>query len=232
MKHLKLFLMAALMLATFGIAASAANAETSLPSILLLPGIENVELKGESTTQETKFFGVLNLHGTGWLFVLSGKNMGELGVAKILFTHVLLEEKECNTAGDGAGLVLIDNAEWHLALGLGTEPFLIIILLPSAGVLILCKGTNITVKGSQITAALPFGKEVLTTETFHGMTGKCSGTVPAFSEWDNMSGTMSKAELKSELDGTGLPSRSCEEIEKGEELISLKPTQAIEIMEP
>ena len=47
-----------------------------------------------------------------------------------------------------------------------------------------------------------------------------------------MSGGMSKAELKSELDGTGLPSRSCIEIEKGEEVIGLTASQAIEIMEP
>ncbi|HXD54068.1 MAG TPA: hypothetical protein VN618_04885 [Solirubrobacteraceae bacterium] len=234
MKHLKLFLMAALMLATFGIAASAADAETSLPSILLLPGVEEVELKGESTTQETKFFGVLNLSGVGWLFELFGKNMSELGLAKVLFTGVKLEAKKCNTAGDASGTVLIDNAEWHLALALGggTGLFLIIILLPSTAPLLLCEGTNIVVKGSQVVDVLSFGTEVPKGGSFKAATGKCNGTIPAFTEWDNMSGGMSKAELKSELDGTGLPSRSCEEIAGGEEVIGLTASQAIEIMEP
>src|SRR6185312_1473272 len=234
MKHFKLFLMAALMLATFGVAASVANAETSLPSVLLLPGVEEVELKGESATQETKFFGVINLHGVGWLFELFAKNMAELGLAKLLFTGLALEAKKCNSAGDGAGLVLIDNAEWHLTLGLsgGTGLFLVVILYPAAGVLWLCEGTNLTLKGSMIWDFLSFGTEVAKGGTFKGATGKCTGTVPAFTEWDNMSGGMSKAELKSELDGTGLPSRSCIEIEKGEEVIGLTASQAIEIMEP
>src|SRR6185312_6106056 len=234
MKHLKLFLMAALMLAMFGVAASTASAETSLPSVLLLPGVEEVELKGESTTQSVKFSGVLNLESKGWLFELFGKNMSELGLAKLLFTNVGLEGKKCHTAGDAAGTVLIDNAEWHLALGLGGGAglFLIVILLPSAGVLWLCEGSNLVLKGSMIWDFLSFGTEVAKGGEFKGATGKCTGTVPAFTEWDNMSGTMSKAELKSELDGTGLPARSCLEIEKGEEVIGLKASQAIEIMEP
>ncbi|HXD54987.1 MAG TPA: hypothetical protein VN618_09575 [Solirubrobacteraceae bacterium] len=229
MKHLKLFLIATLMLVMFGIAASVASAETTLPSILLLPGVENFELKGESTTQKIKINGVITLEGVGWLFELSGKNMAELGLAKLLF-NVL----KCNTAGDGAGLILIDNAEWHLTLGLsgGSGLFLVLILLPAAGVLILCQGANVVLKGNMLWDFLSFGTEVATGGEFKGATGKCAGTLPTFTEWDNMSGGMSKGELKSELDGSGLPSRSCIEIGNGEEVIGLKASQAIEIMEP
>ncbi|HXD54067.1 MAG TPA: hypothetical protein VN618_04880 [Solirubrobacteraceae bacterium] len=235
MKNVKRFLAAGLTLAAFGTVASAANGETALPSVLLLPGVEEVEVRGESATQEIKFFGVLNLQGAGWLIALFGKNMAELGLAKLLYTNIIIESKKCNTAGDGPGLVLIDNAEWHLALGLsgGAGLFLITILLPAAGVLILCEGgTNIVVKGSRIMDMLSFGVEVAKGGELKGATGKCNGTIPAFTEWDNMSGTMSKVELKSELDGTGLPSRSCLEIAKGEQVVGLKASQAIEIMEP
>jgi hypothetical protein len=235
MRYMKTFCLAALMLAVFGIAAASASAvETqNLPTLLLLPGVNAVNLEGANATAKTKFTGIQNLAGVGWLFKLEGTNMASLGTAKLLFTKVVLGAKKCKTLGDAAETVLIDNAEWHLVLGLGTDTtlFLLLTLLPAAGVKIECEGVNIIVKGHQLTDVKPFGVEVglPANPVFEGSTGACTGSVPAFKEYDLMTSpvTMATAELKSEVGG--ISAKSCEEIEGS---INLKPTQDVEVMEP
>jgi hypothetical protein len=235
MTYTKPFCLTALLLALLGTTAASANAtETqNLPTLLLLPGVNAVNLEGASATAKTKFSGIQTIAGEGWLFKLEGTNMASLGTAKLLYTKYVLGAKNCKTSGDAAGTVLIDNAEWHLVLGLGTDTtlYLVLILLPTAGVKIECEGFNLSFKGSHLIDFKPFGVEVglPANPVLDGSTGACTGTVPAFKEYDLMTSpvTMATAELKSEIGG--ISAKSCLEIEGS---IKLKPTQDVEVMHP
>ena len=78
--------------------------------------------------------------------------------------------------------------------------------------------------------AANFATEVTPPAVFKALSGACTGSTPAFSEYDNMAGGMSKAELKSETGG--ISAKSCWEIAEGKEEIAFTPSRALEIMEP
>jgi hypothetical protein len=216
-------------LAVLAVTLSAATTATALPSILFLSGVTSGVLEG-SATANSKFFGIRNLEASGYLFKFeAAADMVSLGKAKLLFTGVGFNNggtiEKCNTEGDGAGLVLIDNAEWHLVLNLASEPRLLV-LIPEF--LLICGTLHIKVRGSQLNSFSPYAKEVLETESFTGSTGVCSGTgskTPAFTEYVNDSNEMITAKLESSV-GAGF-SQSCEEITGN---ISLKPSKMVEVM--
>jgi hypothetical protein len=203
-----------------------------LPSILYLPGeTGESELKGESKTAATELGSVSGskLTGEGYLIQLFiTADMQQLGNAEVLFTKVLLAGKLCKTEGDSEGLVLINNAEWHLVLS-PTGSLRILVLVPEF--VITCGTVKIKVRGSALSSAEPFGKEVLTTEEFSGTQlcifkeGKNTGKAE-LTEYLNDEGATVKAKLESNF-GLGFE-ESCEQIA---EKIKLKPTKMLEIME-
>ncbi len=238
MKQLKVLCLLAFTILTIGIVnvASASATENSLPSILFLASETEgqAELSGESKTAKTKFAGITNLEGVGWLIskwvVVS--NMSVLGKTDILFTKVIrLPSKEsCHSEGDPAGEVLVPGREWHLVPILpGHWGILILVGAESEAVKIICGASfKLKVWGSQLSQSITaLGKEVLTTENFEAETGKCTGTeekTPAFSTYDTDTGT-AKAELKS---STAIGTEtSCEEIEGA---VKLKPSKMAEVM--
>jgi hypothetical protein len=203
-----------------------------LPSILYLPGeTGESELKGESNTAKTELASVSGstLKGVGYLIQLFiTKDMQQLGKAEVLFTKVTVGLTECKTEGDELGLILINNAEWHLVLS-PRGVLQILVLVPEFT--ITCGTQKIKVKGGTLATAEPFGKEVLTTEEFSGAQlcafkeGKNTGKAE-LTEYLNEEGETAKTKLESNF-GLGFE-ESCEQIEGK---IKLKPTKMLEIME-
>jgi hypothetical protein len=232
MARVKTLCLAALTLTVISaVQASAASAtETSLPSILFLPGTTSGELKASCKAAGCKssFTGIRNLSGTGYLFqFFAATDMAELGEAEVLLEGIGIvgTETKCNTAGDAAGVMLIDKAEWHFALDLSGH-LLILVLLPGT-VTIECGALKIKIKGSEMYSLSPFASEVAAGGKFEASTGKCTGRKPAFTEYDNMAGTMSSVKLESSV-GLGFE-ESCEEIEGK---IQLTSSTMAEVMEP
>jgi hypothetical protein len=204
-----------------------------LPSILFLEGIKEAELKGESKTAKTELATISGskLVGVGYLVqVFVTEDMQKLGKADVLFTQVKepVSTKECKTEGDELGLVLINNAEWHLVLS-PHGVLQILVLVPEFT--ITCGTLKIKVKGSALSSAEPFGKEVLETEEFSGAQlctfkeGKNTGKAE-LTEYLNGEGATVKAKLESNF---GLAfEESCEQVEGK---VKLKPTKMLEIME-
>jgi len=225
MCNFKPLLISALALAAFASIAIPANA--ALPSLLQLPGVTSGTLEATSKTAATKFTGIVNVTGTGYrLRASSNFEMTSLGPALLTFTQVLFGTKSCKADGDTAGNVLIPG-EAHAVLaasGGGANLFLILFLV-TPSLLVECEGTNITVTGSQLIAAEPFGKEV-TSGT--ATTGKCSGNTPEFTTYLNDAGASVTAGLKSETGG--LKSATCQEVQ-GTQTATASGMGA-EVMEP
>lgn len=200
------FCPAVLALAVMGMMTATANAESVLPVVLLLPGTTEVEAKASSATAKTKFTGIQNTTGEGYRFTVHGSDMAELGAGETELNKVSLGAKKCNTEGDATGTIL-EKGEAHFAFGLSGEVLVIITL--TTPVHVECEGVLVTLTGgfaSKVTSTL--GSELT---TFEGETGACTGSVPAFHEYDNMAGGMTNVELKSETGG--VKAKSCKEIE-------------------
>jgi hypothetical protein len=206
-----------------------------LPTLLLLTGGKlPVETKGESKTFVTKLETKLgSLEGEGILVQLHWTNLnsGSLGPASLLFTKVkepVGGKPTCSTTGDSTGLVLIDDAEWHLVYIL-LDPLQVGILFLIPQFTITCGAVSEKVKGSSIATVTPIGKEVGTTESFDSVSACLANLKPGVTKYWNDEGAEVTAKLEAELNGLGKFEEACENV-AGEVL--LFPTEMIEISEP
>jgi hypothetical protein len=208
------------------LAATATAANASLPSILLLEGTA-AEVKAESTTAKTEFHGSVTIKGEGYKFPLSvTENMVSLGKNTLWFLKVSLNGVPCNSLGDTAGNVLVP-VEWHLvlALGGGASLFLIVFLVtPTLD--FDCGSILVFLSGSSIVHAEKFKVD---TTAFTAETGKCTGTSPAFKEYDNDKEEMATAKLTAEI--SEIKGTACEEVNEGA-AFALTSSAMLEVMEP
>ena len=225
MRYIKALLIAALALAAFTSIAASANA-VSLPTVLQLAGVKEGTLTASSKTAKTAFNGIRNLTGTGYKFVLTSNfEMTSLGPSTLDFENSELSGKKCKANGDTAGTVLVPG-EWHTVLALGGGPKLFLIwFLVTPSLTVECEGTNIIVTGNELVNAEPFGVE---TTTFTARTGKCTTTTPEFTAYENDTGEMLNAGLKSEVGG--LKSATCQEVEGTQNYTA--SGMGVEVMEP
>jgi hypothetical protein len=211
--------------------ATAVSAGAALPAVLFLPGVTSAVLSGSGTTAAVHLFGVKNVVAKGYVFELHIKeNMASSGTAKIEITNAELEEggRKCTTPGAGTGIIILEG-EWHavLALGGASNLFLLLLLIKEATFVCSPPSLSIKVKGSALFDALPFNKEILTSESLEIETGKCVGNRPAYKEYINDAGTMVSAKLESNF-GLGFE-ESCLEL-AGK--VKLTPSEMMEVMEP
>jgi hypothetical protein len=203
-----------------------------LPTFLLLTGEAlPAELKGESKTSKTKLATKLgSLEGEGYLFQLywTNLNTGTLGPASLLFTEVEEKTTKCHTTGDGTGLVLINNAEWHLVYIL-LDPLQVGFLFLIPQFTITCGAVSEKVKGSSLSTAAPLEKDVSTTEAFEGVSSCLSNLKPGVTKYWNDEGEEVTAKLEGELNGLGKFEEACENVEGA---VKLKPTKMLEISQP
>jgi len=224
-RRIKALLIAALALAAF--TSIAATADAALPSLLQLSTVTSGTLEATSKTAATRFFGIVNITGSGYTFALkSDFEMTGSGSATLFFTNAVLGTKKCKANGDTAGNVLVPG-EWHtvLAASGGAERLFLILFLVVPTLTVECEGINIIVTGNQLVNAEPFGEEVTEIDA---ETGKCAGNTPAFVNYLNDAGASTAANLKSETGG--VKSNSCQEV-----VSSLKyktSGMGAEVMEP
>jgi hypothetical protein len=232
------FLMLFAALATCVAMASSASAE--LPKILFLGGNQvATEIKSLANTIEGHLeTAASELKGKGALVVLhlTAAATEPLGAADVLFENVVLNGKNCNTSGDGVGLVLLpdvsgNQTEWHLvfdALGSGTAlKVAVLFLVPEFE--IICGTAKLKVKGSVLALVTPINTEVLETANSAEFESqpKCSAThgKPEDLTWYNNAGTAQTAQLLAKF---GLNfEEACEQLNS---VIKLQPTTMIEIM--
>jgi hypothetical protein len=209
-----------------------ASASAELPTLLLLSGgTLPVELKGESKTSKTKLEGLLGeLSGEGYLVQLHWTNLnsGRSGPASLLFTNVkepIGSKPSCNTAGDGSGLVLIDDAEWQLVFtSLSTLRSGVLFLIPQIS--ITCGVVKEKVKGSSLASIGPYETWEESTGSFSGVSSCKSPGKPQLTKYWNASGAEATAKLEAEINGLGKFEQVCENVEGS---VSLKPTQMLSI---
>jgi hypothetical protein len=206
-----------------------------LPTLLLLSGgTLPVETKGESTTAVTKLEtkgGELN--GVGYLIQLHWTNLnsGSLGPASLLFTKVkepFGSKPECHTTGDPTGLVLIDNAEWHLVYIL-LDPLQVGILFLIPQFTITCGALSEKVKGSSASTVALLEKWVEPSESFEGDSSCLSAGKPGITKYWNDEGEEKTVKLEGEVNGLGKFEEACENVEG---LVKLVPTEMLEISQP
>jgi hypothetical protein len=203
-----------------------------LPTLLLLSGGKlPVETKGESKTFKTKLeANIGELEGVGLLIQLHWTNLnsGSLGPASLLFTEVEEKTTKCNTTGDGTGLVLINEAEWHLVYIL-LDPLQVGILFLIPLFTIKCGSVSEKVKGSSISTVTPIEKWVEPTEAFDGDSSCLTRGKPGITKYWNDEGEEKTVRLEGELNGLGKFEESCENVEG---LVELKPEKMLEISQP
>jgi hypothetical protein len=209
------------------LAAFATSAVAALPSILLLEGTAG-STKAESTTATNEDHGPVTIKSTGFrVEFLFSENMASLGKGLLwLLNTEIVGVGKCNSLGDTAGNVLVP-LEWHLvlALGGGASLFLILLLITPT-VDYDCGTVLIFLSGSWLWNAEKFGVD---TTSFTATTGKCTGTSPAFKEYDNEKNEMSKAGLISEV--SEIKGAECTEINNGA-AFGLTASTMLEVMEP
>jgi hypothetical protein len=208
---------------------TATAAFAALPTLSLLAGGSlPAELAGTSSTAKTKLETKLGeLTGEGYSVQLLWTNLtSNLGPATILFTHVKEKTTECHTAGEETGLVLIDDAEWHLVY-ISLSPLLPGFLLLIPQFTITCGEVKEKAKGSALVSASPFEEWLPRPPGSLKATSKClSNLKPGLTKYWNDGGEAQTAKLEAELNGLGKFEEACENIENE---ISLTPTQTIEI---
>jgi hypothetical protein len=201
-----------------------------LPTLLLLLTGETlpVEMKGENKTDKTKLETKLGeLNGEGYLIQLHWTNSSSnLGAADLLFTEVEEKTTKCNTSGDGTGLVLIENAEWHLVYIL-LDPLQVGLLFLVPQFTIKCGSISEKVKGSSITTVAPLGEGEH--ETFEGVSACLTNEKPSVTKYWNDEGEEVTSKLEAEINGLGKFEEACENVEG---TATLKATEMLEISEP
>jgi hypothetical protein len=214
-------------LAFSGVAVSAASA--ALPTLLLLSGAPPVELKGSNTTAKTKLTTKLGeLTGEGVLIQLHWTNLntGSLGPASLLFTEVEEKTTKCHTTNDGTGLVLIDNAEWHIVPIL-LSPLQVGILFLVPKFKITCGAVTETVEGNSVSTATPLEAWVEPSGSFKGGSFCATTSKPEITKYWNDTPSEVSAKLEAEINGLGKKEEACEAVS---EEVSLVPTQMLEVM--
>jgi hypothetical protein len=146
------------------------------------------------------------------------------GLAKLLFTKVQRGASNCFSAGDEPSTVLVDDAEWK-AVPLLPSGWGIAIRLTKV-LEVKCGLEKLKIQGTQLNKSLTgLDIEVLTTGAFEVETGKGAGKTPAFSEFDNDAGKMTKVKLEVTL---GLAFE--ETFLEIEGAIKLVPSKMMEVM--
>jgi len=119
MRRLKVFGLASVSLLVAGVmtAAAASVESTSLPDIrIALPGeLYPLDLAGEVKSTGIKLQNeITELPAALISVLLLVSEFTSLGAALIDVGGVEIFAEKCNTTGDGVGVVLVPNAEWHL----------------------------------------------------------------------------------------------------------------------
>ncbi|HTA32572.1 MAG TPA: hypothetical protein VK721_04025 [Solirubrobacteraceae bacterium] len=226
MKRLQALCLALVAVSVVG-AYMAGIASASSPTLLFLVGEEApMELKGTSTTNKVSIESVgADITATGYLLELlvamGGPNSGQ---AKLLYTGSKLNGNNCKTEGDGEGLILIDNGEWHLVY-ISRMPLILGVLYTTPTTIIKCGFVMDRIQGSFVVPFGPANKFVTTTESFK-VAVKCgSGDKEEHTKYFNSAGEEETAKFESN-DGTGFES-ACMNIT---EEVALTPTKMIEVM--
>ena len=198
MKRFVFLCLAALAITAFaGVTATMANAENSLPSLLVLEEkAGEFKITGElAGTEVAKFNSTFaKLTASSVKVLLTASNMAKLGKIDLHFGGTKLGAKNCTTEGDAVGVVLIPLAEWHLVLIIPPEIYAFWLLIPKTK--IGCEGFEITVEGSVLTPIAPEGATKDTTKFLSKAECETVGSRKAkFKEFPTDTGT-GKAELK------------------------------------
>jgi hypothetical protein len=202
-----------------------------LPTLLLLSGGNlPVELKGESRTAKTKLETKLGeLTGEGFLIQGHWTNLlRNSGPASLLLTNVGEKTTKCSTSGDGTGLVLIDNAEWHLVY-VSLDPLAVGILVAGPVFSVRCGSATEKIKGSGLATAAPFEKWVEPSEAFEGDLSCLSNGKPGLTKYWTEAGEVETVKLEAEINGLGKFEEACENVEGTTKAF---PTEMIEISQP
>jgi hypothetical protein len=213
-------------LAVIAFATTATLANAALPSVLLLTGT-TATLVAESGTASTKLVSYIDFLGEGYRVELNAPEvMTSLGKGNLWLKNVEASTTKCSSSGDTAGSVLVP-IEWHTVLTEGGSAKLFLLLLLIVPALnYACGAASITLSGSILMDAEEFARD---TTSFTASTGKCNGASPAYKEYDNDAGALTKSRLIVEVGGIKLV--SCEEINGGGN-IDLTSSTMLEVMEP
>jgi hypothetical protein len=203
-----------------------------LPTLLLLTGgtLPLTALVVDKTTKtklETKL-GELTGEGILDQILWTNLNSGSLGPAVLLFTGVSEKTTKCNTTGDGTGLVLINNVEWHLVYIL-LDPLQVGILYLVPSFKITCGSVKETVEGNSATTISPIEEWVAATGLFKAVSSCLSNLKPDITKYWNDEGEEKTIKLEAEINGLGKKEEACENVE-GE--IPVEPKEMLEISQP
>jgi hypothetical protein len=205
-----------------------------LPTFLLLTGSLSspITLLGVNKTLKTRLSTTGGeLKGEGFLIQILWTLLesGSLGPAQILFEHVKEKTTECKTSGDNTGLVLINNAEWHLVYIL-LDPLEVGILFLIPQFTITCGAVSEKVKGSVLSTIAPLEEWVAAKGSFEGVS-KClaNNHTPGITKYWNDEGEEVTAKLEAEINGLGKFEEGCENLE---ETVKLETPEMLEISQP
>jgi hypothetical protein len=164
-----------LAITALGAMASIASAVNLLPNALTLTTGVKFTLTGKTTLAggvAAKFnSGIASITAETVEAELKGEDMSSLGTAKLDFIKSATLGKNCNTAGDAVGVVLVA-ATYHLVLEVTKKEYGLLFLVPATE--ILCEGLNLTVTGSQLTL-ITILKEAGSNDTkLYDSKGECS----------------------------------------------------------
>jgi hypothetical protein len=205
-----------------------------LPTFLLLTGSLSspITLLGVNKTLKTRLSTIGGeLTGEGFLIQILWTLLesGSLGPAQILFENVGEKSTKCKTSGDGTGLVLIDDAQWHLVYIL-LDPLEVGILFLIPQFTMTCGVVAEKIKGSWMWTMTPLEEWVAAKGSFEGVS-KCLSNkhTPGITKYWNDEGEEVTAKLEVELNGLGKFEEACLNLEVP---VKLETPEMLEISQP
>lgn len=188
-------------LLALGAAATTASGAVKLPDIAvtLTGGAYPIRIIGESATVTTAFGDASGFvsEGKGETILFLTTELSALGTFTADLTDITERNGDCETPGDGSGVVLV-TGEAH-AVPINLSPLEQGILLLVTEFEVVCPGDDVEIRGDVLASATGAGSEGTELTGFSGaLEGNDTGQ-QAISDYYNAGGTKIEAKLEAEI---------------------------------